>query len=73
MKYMVVEPFKPEGLIYIDSWLTEDGMKCFQLMEAQAHRVLDSAWDAGIRYFDAARSYGKAEDFLHSWLAKRGI
>ena len=42
-------------------------------MEAQAHRVLDSAWDAGIRYFDAARSYGKAEDFLHSWIAKRGI
>ena len=26
-------------------------------MEAQAHRVLDSAWDVGIRYFDAARSY----------------
>jgi aryl-alcohol dehydrogenase-like predicted oxidoreductase len=42
-------------------------------MEANAHRVLDSAWDAGIRYFDAARSYGKAEDFLHSWLAKRVI
>jgi aryl-alcohol dehydrogenase-like predicted oxidoreductase len=42
-------------------------------MEAQAHRVLDAAWDAGIRYFDAARSYGKAEDFLSSWLAKRGV
>jgi aryl-alcohol dehydrogenase-like predicted oxidoreductase len=42
-------------------------------MEARAHSVLDSAWDAGIRYFDAARSYGKAENFLHSWLAKRGI
>ena len=42
-------------------------------MEAQAHSVLDSAWDAGIRYFDAARSYGKAEAFLHSWLAKRSI
>ncbi len=42
-------------------------------MEAQAHSVLDSAWDAGIRYFDAARSYGKAEEFLHSWLVKRGI
>jgi aryl-alcohol dehydrogenase-like predicted oxidoreductase len=42
-------------------------------METQAHSVLDSAWDAGIRYFDAARSYGKAEAFLHSWLAKRGI
>lgn len=24
------------------------------------------------RYFDAARSYGKAEDFLSSWLAARG-
>ena len=42
-------------------------------MEAQAHSVLDSAWDAGVRYFDAARSYGKAEAFLHSWIAKRGI
>ncbi len=42
-------------------------------METQAHSVLDSAWDAGIRYFDAARSYGKAEEFLHSWLANRGI
>lgn len=42
-------------------------------MEAQAHRVLDAAWEAGIRYFDAARSYGRAEAFLSSWLAKRGI
>jgi aryl-alcohol dehydrogenase-like predicted oxidoreductase len=42
-------------------------------MEAQAHDVLDYAWEAGIRYFDAARSYGKAEDFLGSWLAKRGV
>ena len=42
-------------------------------MEARAHRVLDAAWEAGIRYFDAARSYGKAEDFLHSWLTKREI
>lgn len=42
-------------------------------METQAHLVLDAAWDAGIRYFDAARSYGKAEYFLSSWLAKRDI
>ncbi|RMD96588.1 MAG: aldo/keto reductase, partial [Bacteroidetes bacterium] len=42
-------------------------------MEAQAHLVLDAAWEAGIRYFDAARSYGKAEEFLGSWLAKREI
>lgn len=42
-------------------------------MEAHTHRVLDAAWDAGMRYFDAARSYGKAEQFLASWLAARGI
>jgi aryl-alcohol dehydrogenase-like predicted oxidoreductase len=32
--------------------------------------VLDAAWDAGVRYFDAARSYGLAEAFLASWLAR---
>ncbi|QKT04455.1 aldo/keto reductase [Ectothiorhodospiraceae bacterium 2226] len=42
-------------------------------MEARAHRVLDAAWAAGMRYFDAARSYGRAEAFLGSWLAARGI
>ncbi len=42
-------------------------------LEARAQGVLDAAWDAGMRYFDAARSYGRAEDFLQSWLAKRGI
>lgn len=42
-------------------------------MEAHAHRVLDAAWEAGIRYFDAARSYGRAEAFLGSWLQKRQI
>jgi aryl-alcohol dehydrogenase-like predicted oxidoreductase len=42
-------------------------------MEARAHAVLDAAWAAGVRYFDAARSYGNAEAFLASWLARRGI
>jgi len=42
-------------------------------MELHAHMVLDVAWQAGIRYFDAARSYGRAEAFLGSWLAKRGL
>jgi aryl-alcohol dehydrogenase-like predicted oxidoreductase len=42
-------------------------------MESHAHRVLDAAFDAGIRYVDAARSYGRAEDFLASWLRKRAI
>lgn len=42
-------------------------------MEAHAHEVLDAAFDGGIRYVDAARSYGRAEDFLASWLKKRAI
>jgi aryl-alcohol dehydrogenase-like predicted oxidoreductase len=42
-------------------------------MEAHTHEVLNAAWDAGIRYFDAARSYGRAEQFLGSWLRKRKI
>lgn len=42
-------------------------------MEAHAHAVLDAAWTAGVRYFDAARSYGRAEEFLGHWLADRGI
>ncbi len=42
-------------------------------MEVHTHSVLDTAWQAGIRYFDAARSYGRAEQFLGSWLRARQI
>src|SRR5947209_8793128 len=42
-------------------------------MEAHAHAVLDAAWAAGVRYFDAARSYGRAEAFLGSWLNARHL
>jgi aryl-alcohol dehydrogenase-like predicted oxidoreductase len=42
-------------------------------MEARAHAVLDEAWAAGVRYFDAARSYGRGEEFLAHWLTARGI
>jgi aryl-alcohol dehydrogenase-like predicted oxidoreductase len=42
-------------------------------MERAAHDVLDAAYDGGVRYFDAARSYGKAEAFLASWLNARGL
>jgi aryl-alcohol dehydrogenase-like predicted oxidoreductase len=31
-----------------------------------AHEVLDAAHAAGIRYLDAARSYGEAERFLRA-------
>ena len=42
-------------------------------MERHAHTVLDAAYAGRIRYFDVARSYGRAEEFLASWLASRRI
>src|ERR1700733_708327 len=44
-----------------------------QAMEQRAYAVLDAARDSGIRYFDAARSYGLGEKFLGSWLKSRAI
>ncbi|WP_345438276.1 aldo/keto reductase [Actinoallomurus vinaceus] len=35
-------------------------------------RVLDAAYAAGVRWADAARSYGLAEEFLAGWLDERG-
>jgi len=37
-------------------------------LERRCHQVLDAAYDHGVRYLDAARSYGRAEEFLASWL-----
>jgi aryl-alcohol dehydrogenase-like predicted oxidoreductase len=42
-------------------------------MERRAHAVLDAARAAGINYLDAARSYGRAEAFVRSWLDARRI
>jgi len=42
-------------------------------MERHCHAVLDAAFAAGVRFFDAARSYGLAEEFLASWLSSRNI
>jgi aryl-alcohol dehydrogenase-like predicted oxidoreductase len=41
-------------------------------MRARTYAMLDAAYEAGIRYADAARSYGLAEEFLAGWLADRG-
>jgi aryl-alcohol dehydrogenase-like predicted oxidoreductase len=38
-------------------------------LRALAHATLDAAWEVGVRRVDAARSYGRAEEFLASWLA----
>jgi aryl-alcohol dehydrogenase-like predicted oxidoreductase len=42
-------------------------------LERRCHEVLDVAYEAGVRHFDAARSYGRAEEFLASWLEARGV
>jgi len=44
-----------------------------EALEHRCHQVLDTAYAAGIRYLDAARSYGRAEEFLASWLRRRGL
>jgi len=44
-----------------------------EALEGRCHQVLDAAFAAGVRYLDAARSYGRAEAFLASWLAGRGL
>src|ERR1700753_3403941 len=41
-------------------------------LRGRSHEVLDAALSAGVRYFDAARSYVRAEEFLGSWLSDRG-
>jgi len=40
-------------------------------MRERAHELLDRAYAAGVRYFDVARSYGRAEEFLAQWLHAR--
>jgi aryl-alcohol dehydrogenase-like predicted oxidoreductase len=60
---------------YINLGHAEDlaGHTDVESMERGAHAVLDAAYAGGIRYFDAARSYGRAEAFLASWLEQRGF
>ena len=42
-------------------------------MRTRSHALLDAAYAAGVRYVDAARSYGRAEEFLGAWLSARGL
>jgi aryl-alcohol dehydrogenase-like predicted oxidoreductase len=44
-----------------------------EVLQRRCHEVLDAAWAAGIRWFDVARSYGRAEEFLSTWLRTRSV
>jgi aryl-alcohol dehydrogenase-like predicted oxidoreductase len=40
-------------------------------LRERAHQLLDMGYARGVRYFDVARSYGLAEQFLADWLHSR--
>ncbi|MFI2427094.1 aldo/keto reductase [Streptomyces sp. NPDC018955] len=42
-----------------------------ETLRTRTHELLDAAYAQGVRYFDAARSYGRSEEFLADWLKKR--
>ena len=44
-----------------------------EALSRRTGEVLDAAYAAGVRYVDAARSYGLAENFLAGWLGQRGL
>jgi aryl-alcohol dehydrogenase-like predicted oxidoreductase len=58
---------------YINLGHEEDlpGERTIESLRARAHDLLDRAYAAGVRYFDVARSYGLAEEFLAGWLVAR--
>jgi aryl-alcohol dehydrogenase-like predicted oxidoreductase len=45
--------------------------KSVAALRRRAHEVLDFAYEAGLRDFDTARSYGRGEEFLGEWLRSR--
>lgn len=42
--------------------------KSKEAIRDNCHKVLDLAYKKGIKYFDVARVYGNAEEFLSSWI-----
>ncbi|MFC9685690.1 aldo/keto reductase [Streptomyces sp. NPDC056948] len=52
-----------------DEDLGED--RSVETLRTRTHELLDAAYAQGVRYFDAARSYGRSEEFLADWLKAR--
>jgi aryl-alcohol dehydrogenase-like predicted oxidoreductase len=52
-----------------DEDLGED--RSVDTLRTRTHELLDAAYAQGVRYFDAARSYGRSEEFLADWLNAR--
>ncbi|MGW0823956.1 aldo/keto reductase [Streptomyces sp. NPDC002845] len=58
---------------YINLGRDEDlpATRSVDALRARSHELLDAAYAQGVRYFDVARSYGRAEEFLADWLKAR--
>jgi aryl-alcohol dehydrogenase-like predicted oxidoreductase len=61
------------GYINVGHAVDLQGVTEVDALRDRAFEVLDAAWEAGVRYFDAARSYGRAEQFLGEWLHDEGF
>lgn len=53
---------------YINIWQEKKEKFNFSVFRQKAFDVLDKAYDNGIRYFDTAPGYGKAEEWLLEWV-----
>jgi aryl-alcohol dehydrogenase-like predicted oxidoreductase len=57
---------------YINLRSHDDPDKSIEAYRANALKVMDFAYEKGIRHFDTAASYGKGEQFLLDWNKKHG-
>ena len=56
----------PRGLHYLDSWLTRDGSRCFQMMETDSYGLLEEwmkNWDDLVEFevFEIGDKPGKGD------------
>ena len=56
------------GYINLDRDRDLPADRSVEAMRERTHELLDAAYAQGVRYFDAARSYGRSEEFLADWL-----
>jgi len=61
------------GYLTVDHGASIGPDRSIAALQRHSDQVCDVAWEGGIRWFDAARSYGRAEQFLGEWLSRRGI
>jgi aryl-alcohol dehydrogenase-like predicted oxidoreductase len=59
------------GYINLDREKDLGDNRSVDALRARTHELLDAAYAQGVRYVDAARSYGRSEEFLADWLNAR--